>query len=770
MGPPANGSAQKNVVPPATGSAKKKSDRQKHATGNGSSKKRKIAKKKRRVGGKFVKKEPLPSDFPQLQAKPARKQKPARKRLPRKCDVSTRDDSSEALCVNCCKSTSDLQFETTTNQLYCGDCLDVLNPSKAWFENESEDDTAAFEDGDVDGGDDACGDAVTWQEVFNQLMANTGLETVASTSGGKSETYGRVSKGNEKGSWVAESVAIKKDADKKRKPLEKIKLLRRQRAEAAANNNSNMKTFFSPAPKIAIDDDADNVAELDAELLDPGFQEVSAVLDDDEDNDAGLDAAATEALQDVMGDLAANVGPHPDSNPKCELTTRQRLCAHMACMKKTRNPDGFLKAAACLKFEGHVRGGINDAVSELVAARLVAVEFYVKERQARVNASKNEHNKRHWYRHRARAILCGYRFFQRTGTILPDKRGRCQGKSHIHDPDVQRWAKVVIQSIGKGGRSWSARTFRDKMSVRLQAAGLVTPGKKIGRSTTTYYLHILGLHLACPKKGIYKDGHERVDTVAARKVYTAKLRSFRDRERTYEGDRLEREIFRDPRVSRLPEAVRVYHDECIYAPHEGSIQLWVKDGEDPLYKKPRGQVVMCSGFICRCHGMMQVPAAEVHEFLRWTSAKQGRIFTVEEDFPQSSKIYKDFAGVNCGDLCSFTTIVPGKASGKDDYWVNADVCAHTIEVSRIFDWVHRRPHLDETCQPEAYFIFDGSSNHGARAPDSLHVGKGVNKGPGGKNAPGSPPTPDNPNGLPQMRDGWCVDEKGQRVTQSMHRQ
>ena len=173
-----------------------------------------------------------------------------------------------------------------------------------------------------------------------------------------------------------------------------------------------------------------------------------------------------------------------------------------------------------------MRGGVNDPVSELMAARMVAVEFYVKERQVRINASKNEHNKKYWYRHRARAILCGYRFFQRTGTILPDRRGRCQGKSHIHDPDIQRWAKAVIQGLGKGGRSWSARTFRDKMSLRLQTAGLVKPGKKIGRSTTTYYLHVLGLHLACPKKGIYKDGHERENTVAARKVYTAKPSSL----------------------------------------------------------------------------------------------------------------------------------------------------------------------------------------------------------------------------------------------------
>jgi hypothetical protein len=41
-------------------------------------------------------------------------------------------------------------------------------------------------------------------------------------------------------------------------------------------------------------------------------------------------------------------------------------------------------------------------------------------------------------------------------------------------------------------------------------------GCKIGRSTATYYLHEQGMELVCPKKGIYKDGHERPDAVQAR--------------------------------------------------------------------------------------------------------------------------------------------------------------------------------------------------------------------------------------------------------------
>ncbi len=103
--------------------------------------------------------------------------------------------------------------------------------------------------------------------------------------------------------------------------------------------------------------------------------------------------------------------------------------------------------------------------------------------------------------------------------------------------------------------------------------------------------------LVHPKKGIYKDGHERADTVAYRKLFIAELKTFKSREQTYTGEKLE--ITVPPEQTCLAEVVRVYHDECIYASHEGAIQCWVADGTDGKYKKPRGEIVMASGFICR---------------------------------------------------------------------------------------------------------------------------------------------------------------------------
>jgi len=261
------------------------------------------------------------------------------------------------------------------------------------------------------------------------------------------------------------------------------------------------------------------------------------------------------------------------------------------------------------------------------------------------------------------------------------------------------------------------------------------------------------MELVCPKKGIYKDGHEREDTVVNRGVFGLKIFAFKDRETTYSGGRLE--IAHPPIDSTLPEIIRLYHDECIFASHEGTLQLWVVKGTQANYRKPRGHIIMASGFICRYHGMITIPAEEVERFLVFLADAHGRKFTVEGDFPKSSKIYKDTPATQAGSLCSFTLIEPGK--NKGDYWVCDDVCEHLRETVYLSQWVHRREDLPLAMQPEVVAIFDGSSNHAARSSDALHVDGDCCLGPGGKNAPGSPPTAKRPEN-PKMRDGWYRDE------------
>ncbi len=67
--------------------------------------------------------------------------------------------------------------------------------------------------------------------------------------------------------------------------------------------------------------------------------------------------------------------------------------------------------------------------------------------------------------------------------------------------------------------------------MKLYESGFLKAGTKIGRTTATYYLRTIGMVLVHPKKGIYKDGHERPDTIFFyRKKYTAVLKVFQLRE------------------------------------------------------------------------------------------------------------------------------------------------------------------------------------------------------------------------------------------------
>ncbi len=108
-------------------------------------------------------------------------------------------------------------------------------------------------------------------------------------------------------------------------------------------------------------------------------------------------------------------------------------------MLKTNHGAVAILIQAYLKHEEQLRDGKSD----LTAGRLVALNFYTKE--TRANASKDKHTQcYYWYRYRARALIVGYRYFLTTGKMLPETRGRCKGKSRVHDSVVKRWCMDII--------------------------------------------------------------------------------------------------------------------------------------------------------------------------------------------------------------------------------------------------------------------------------------------------------------------------------------
>ena len=108
---------------------------------NGGNRKKKAANSKPRSNGdRFVKKEveKLPADFPKLQPVAVAIQA----RLTRQCKALTgaRPTVENFSCVICKEVKDDCQFETTTNHIYCADCLSKYNPATSWWDEGDDDD------------------------------------------------------------------------------------------------------------------------------------------------------------------------------------------------------------------------------------------------------------------------------------------------------------------------------------------------------------------------------------------------------------------------------------------------------------------------------------------------------------------------------------------------------------------------------------------------------------------------------------------------------
>lgn len=93
-------------------------------------------------------------------------------------------------------------------------------------------------------------------------------------------------------------------------------------------------------------------------------------------------------------------------------------------------------------------------------------------------------------------------------TSLPQsKQGRSRGSSLIHDEDVKELCRNVISAFDG---EFAAKDFREKVSAELTARGLMTAGKRLAKSTTSFWLRQLDMELVCAKKGACPSSLARV--------------------------------------------------------------------------------------------------------------------------------------------------------------------------------------------------------------------------------------------------------------------
>lgn len=284
-------------------------------------------------------------------------------------------------------------------------------------------------------------------------------------------------------------------------------------------------------------------------------------------------------------------------------------------------------------------------------------------------------------------------------------------KSLISDENAQQVCRTWLRS--QRSNAISGRSFCNWVNEHFHEELGLPSSVEITERTATRWLHILDYQVGdSTKKGMYLDGHERADVVEYRKKFLNEMEDHLKRMPVYVGDEMETRIMPELTDSIKP-LIIVVHDESCFQSNDGGKTGWFDENHRHIRPKGFGKSLMVSAFLCECHGL-----------LRLSEGQKAQHPGVVSD---STEIIK-----------------PG--SNSEGYWTNADLVKQTKEKALpIFKALH--PNCD------ALLMFDNSANHHAFAPDAL-VASRLNLKDGGANLKDI------------MRDGWFLNEEGNRITQT----
>lgn len=226
-----------------------------------------------------------------------------------------------------------------------------------------------------------------------------------------------------------------------------------------------------------------------------------------------------------------------------------------------------------------------------------------------------------------------------------------------------------------------------------------TSSVQIRARTARRWLAKLGFEWKQFTKGVYIDGHERVDVVAYReKEFLPRFESIRRLLVIFDdhGNMIMPKNLAPGEKPHLPLA----HDESTFKSNDGKRNMWVENGKQPLRPKGQGKGIMVSDFI-HPGGRLRVP----HSF----SDADLEALGLSSHFATEYLEY-----------------------GKDNYWTSEKMIDQVVNVALP---IFRVAFPDFV----GVWIFDNSSNHGCFSPDALRAER-LNLNPGGKQ--------------PHLRDGF----------------
>jgi len=260
------------------------------------------------------------------------------------------------------------------------------------------------------------------------------------------------------------------------------------------------------------------------------------------------------------------------------------------------------------KLEVMTRGRSRELISNLQYSRFLTLRLFFtylkqgeKKEVASIRVSRDFAGKGPWH---ARLICQWGEEFLWAGDLCESFQGaHPKTPSLIEDPAFKELCQEWASSQPPEKRTPLAfkKAVQDKIFPELGLEG------KIHENTCRAYLEKMGYSLRDVHKDVYFDGHEREDVKDYRKEWVARMLAYEKR-MSKSSFRLEGEKGEEEGESELSgkPVVQVTHDECCFFANDGKNSLWLAEEEQLLRKKGEGKPLMVSGFLCPCHGIVDL--------------------------------------------------------------------------------------------------------------------------------------------------------------------
>jgi hypothetical protein len=174
-----------------------------------------------------------------------------------------------------------------------------------------------------------------------------------------------------------------------------------------------------------------------------------------------------------------------------------------------------------------------------------------------------------WFARRVRSLARHYQLF---GRLPPERRGGARlVQSWLHDERVKIRVLEYLRNVPAG--KVTPRALQNHINSSLFPELEITPKTPLTIRTAQRWLIKLGWTHTIVKKGVYMDGHERLDVVHYRnEEFLPAMLKFEERMVHYEGPELTRV---EPKLKPgEEEIIPLFHDECCFHGNDEKNHAW----------------------------------------------------------------------------------------------------------------------------------------------------------------------------------------------------